>query len=365
MTQLGSVRPHDPPTAADRPLVVISDIEMGAGGPSDDFPHSEWLGQLIRSYNAPPLDRLGVDLVFNGDTFDLHKTSYLGMHPRHITAEVAVGKMVRIVGAHPEFFAAVRDFLDHEDAPRRVFFVVGNHDPELLYPDVQLLIQTKLGRFDGVEFPGFSVEIGRVYLEHGCQLDPMFAMEPERPFLDYRGQQILNLSWGSVALLDTVLALQPLLSFHERLMPRRQAFELLPEVKELITGAFWKYYTRDYWKGYFSHPDPTKKMSWSMVKQLVWRFSTKNTDVSIDDRLQQRLRQDDRIRLYVLGHTHKPGWWSHGDRKILQSGCMRNEYMIVDGGRAVRPMPKSYIEAYVDEEGSPIRSHFVELMGPP
>ena len=42
-------RPHDPPPDADRLLVILSDIEMGAGGWIDDFPHSEWLGQLIRS----------------------------------------------------------------------------------------------------------------------------------------------------------------------------------------------------------------------------------------------------------------------------------------------------------------------------
>lgn len=356
--------PHDPPPEADRLLVVLSDIEMGAGGTVDDFPHSDWLGDLIRSYNSPPFDELAVDLVFNGDTFDLHKTSYLGQHPRHVTGEVALGKMARISGAHPRFFDGVRDFLDHPGAERRVFFIVGNHDPELLFPDVQLFIRSQLGRFEHVVFPGFWLEIGRVHIEHGSQLDPMFKMNRKQPFLDFRGETVLNLSWGSVAILDAVLTLHPLLAFHDRLVPRQVVFELLPEVMELITGAFRRYYTRDYWKGYFGG-DPTRKLSWPMVKELVWRFRKKSTEVSTDETLHRRLREHDRIRLYIVGHRHQPAWVSHGDRKILQSGCVRNQYMVVEQGRAFRPMPKCYVEAYCNEDGIPIRSHFVEVMGPP
>jgi UDP-2,3-diacylglucosamine pyrophosphatase LpxH len=364
MTAPRPFRPHDPPPEADRLLVVLSDIEMGAGGNMDDFPHSDWLGQLLRSYNDPPFEDLDVDLVFNGDTFDLHKTSYLGEYPRHITGEVALGKMARIWAAHRPFFEGLRDFLDHGGAERRVFFVVGNHDPELLFPDVQLFIQTQLGRFENVVFPGFWLEMGRIHVEHGSQLDPMFKMRRDQLFLTYRDQTVLNLSWGSVAILDSVMTMQSLLAFHDRLMPRQEVLDLLPEAKELVMGAFWKYYTRDYWKGFFSR-DPTKKLSWSMVKELVGRFRSKSIEVSIDKTLHERLRTDDSMRLYIVGHMHQPAIWSHGDRKIMQAGCMRNEYMMEDGGKTLRPMPKCYIEAYSDGDGIPVRSHFVEVMGPP
>jgi UDP-2,3-diacylglucosamine pyrophosphatase LpxH len=357
-------RPHDPPPDADRLLLVLSDIELGAGGPTDDFPHSDWLAGLIGCYDEPPFDALAVDLIFNGDIFDLYKTSYLGQHPRHITSEVAMGKMARIASAHPDFFLGVRRFLDHPGADRRVFFIVGNHDAELLFPDVQLFIRTKLGRFEDVIFPGFTLGIGRVHIEHGSQRDPMFRMRPDQPFLEYRGQTVLNLRWGAVAILDTVMTLQNMLAFHDRVVPRDVLLELLPEVRELVTGAFRHYYTGDFWKGYLSG-DPTRKLSWSMVKELVSRLRTQHADVAMDGTLQRRLRRDDRIRLYIVGHMHEPAVWSHGDRKILQAGCLRNQYMIVDESGACRPMPKGYIEAYVDADGTPLRSQHVEIMGPP
>ena len=357
-------RPHAPPPDAERLIVVMSDIEMGVGGAIDDFPHSDWLAELICSYNEPPHRDLAVDLVFNGDTFDLHKTSYLGAYPRHVTGEVAVGKMAAIAGAHPHFFQGLRRFLDHRSALRRVFFVVGNHDAELLYPDVQLFIHSQVGCFEDVVFPGLSLEIGRVHLEHGSQLDPLFRMNPDELFTEYRGQTVLNLSWGSVAIIDAILDLQPLLAFHDRLQPRQLVFERLPELVELVASTFRRYYTRDYWKGYFSG-DPTRKLSWSMVKELVSRFRSKNVEVSIDDSLLRSLREDDRIRLYVVGHRHEPACWSHGDRKVLQSGCIRNQYMVTNGGHGFRPMPKGYIEAYCQGDGTPILSQHVEVAGPP
>ena len=48
----------------------------------------------------------------------------------------------------------------------------------------------------------------------------------------------------------------------------------------------------------------------------------------------------------------------------MVSGAFRNEYMILNDGCALRPIPKSYIECYLKDD-VPIRSRFVELEGPP
>ncbi|RMD97288.1 MAG: hypothetical protein D6812_15545, partial [Deltaproteobacteria bacterium] len=50
------------PPGSDRLLVVMSDIEMGSGGVTDDFPHSDFLAELILAYNDPPFDAIAVDL---------------------------------------------------------------------------------------------------------------------------------------------------------------------------------------------------------------------------------------------------------------------------------------------------------------
>ena len=133
------------PNGADRLLVVLSDVEMGAGGVLDDFPHSAWLAELLGSYNEKPYSGIPVDLVFNGDTFDLLKTSVAGVWPRHVTEAVALAKLERILAAHPAFLEGVRAFLTGGDAQRRVHFVIGNHDAELAFPAVQRRLSQAIG----------------------------------------------------------------------------------------------------------------------------------------------------------------------------------------------------------------------------
>ena len=163
MTDVRRFRPHTLPRA-DQLIVIMSDIEMGAGGPTDDFPHSDFLADIILSYNEPPYADLPVALVFNGDTFDLLKTSYQGVYTRHITQEVALGKMERIAAAHPLFFSGLQEFLGHTLAERRAYFVVGNHDAELQFPELQQLIRTHCSCGDRVHFPGFELQVGKVHI---------------------------------------------------------------------------------------------------------------------------------------------------------------------------------------------------------
>ena len=349
---------------ADRLVVVFSDIEMGAGGAVDDFPHSDFLGELILRYNEPPYDHLAVDLVFNGDTFDLLKTSYLDQYPRHISADVALGKMSRVAGAHPRFFEAVRTFVRHGGARRDVYFVVGNHDFELLFPEVQALVRSLCGGSDRIHFPGFELDLGRVHLEHGSQEDSLFRMDPERLFVEHDGRTLLNIPWASVALLDVVMDLQPLLCFHERLVPRERVIALLPEVRQLLLERFWRYWTRDYWQGFFGSRDPVRRLNWTLLKEVSTRWFSESAEVDVGDAYVRRMASSDAYDLYLIGHLHDAGWFSYAARKTLQTGCMRNEYMVLDEGKTLLPKLKVYGEVLMRGE-RPIRSHLVEVEGPP
>jgi hypothetical protein len=358
-----SLRPMKGANSADRLLVILSDIEMGRGGPTDDFPHSDVLADLLLSYDEGPSRDLPIELIFNGDTFDLLKTPYKGAFPRHITREVAEGKMESICAAHPRFFDAIARLLASRRAERKVHFIVGNHDAELAFPELQAMVRERCGGDDRITFPGLALDIGRVHVEHSSQFDPMFRVDPKALFVDYEGERILNISWGAAALLDTVIPLTELLCFHDRLKPKELLFKLIPEIRDLLTARFWSYWGRDFWKGYFRGPDPTQQLTWTMLKEVVWRFASKNPDVMPIDELTARLSTSDEFLLYVLGHKHQSTWTSYGDRKVLQAGCMRNEYMLLPDG-AVRSIAKCYVEAYL-RDGVPIVSDFVEVESPP
>ena len=347
---------------ADRLVVSISDIEMGAGGVLDDFPHASFLGDLLRRYAAPPFDRLAVDLVFNGDTFDLLKTSIDGAYPIRITADVAVAKMQRIIQAHSAFFDALNDILDV--GRRRVFFVIGNHDPELVFPEVQALLRARIRHDHEVYFPGFAMSVGDALIEHGSQADPMFRVPPQQPFLAHRGERLLALPWGAVALLEAAMPLQRDLFWADRLKPRKLVFELLPELREVLVNAFWTYWTRDYVRGLLER-DPVKQVNWTLFREVVYRFGSQDPDMSMGDIHHRRLQKSDRWRVRTIGHHHQAQWWSYGDRKLLATGCFRDEFMVdVEGRIDPVPLPKTYAEIY-QRQGRTVRSHLVEVDGPP
>lgn len=349
--------------APDRLVVVFSDIEIGAGGRFDDFPRSDFLADVIRGYGRDPYRWLAVDLVFNGDTFDLLKTRSRGGWPTHITRDIGIDKMEQVARAHPAFFEAVGEHLRADPARRRAYFVLGNHDMELLFPEVQAVVRDRIGPGADVRFPGFELSLGRAHIEHGSQIDPLFVVDPERPFLTTKGgETILGLSWATVALLDVAIPLQPLLYHHDRLKPKELVLELIPEVRELLTGEFWTYWTRRYFRDLVAG-DPLKSVSWTMLKELVRRLVSWDVDVEMGDSLQRRMMQSEVFDAYLVGHQHEPGWWSHGQRKVMRTGCMRDEFMIHERGRVQVPINKTWAEVYMRGE-EVVRSSLVEHVAP-
>lgn len=346
---------------ADRVVVVVSDVEMGSGGPTDDFPHTSFLADVIRSYATT--DRR-VDLVFNGDTFDFLKTPLDGKYPIHIDAGAALRKLHGIARAHGVFFDALGDFLNSGHRERKVWFVTGNHDVELLFPEVQTERARLIGVPNKVEFPGFELELGEVHIEHGSQADPLFRVDPARPFIEHQGRRILNLPWAAVALLESMLPLHPDLCFLERVKPRNELFALIPEARELLLKKARRYYGFEFWRDYLHGADPLKRLSWPMIKEVIYRFTSEDSEVSTGEYYHRALRSSDHQRLYVVGHRHEAEWCTYDDRKLLQTGCLRSEYILRDGGARCVPLPKIYAEVFMRDD-TVIRSHLVELAPPP
>lgn len=161
-------------------------------------------------------------IVFNGDTFDFD-TCFSGPPERDVpteglppTIDGSVFKMGRILDDHERFVAALAGFLAHGN---RAVFVLGNHDRELHFPEVQeLLVQrlaaaapagsgTSVARAVTFE-PWFVYVPGTLYAEHGNQydatcsyrdvLDPSVppsrehALELETPFGSLLGRHTLS-----------------------------------------------------------------------------------------------------------------------------------------------------------------------------
>ncbi len=334
----------------DRVMVVFSDIEMGSGGDLDDFPHSQFMGELLLSYLNEAYERVPIDFVFNGDTFDLLKTPYQKEYPHHITSNVAIAKMASVAAAHPKFFEAIRRILDHPDGNKSVHFVTGNHDTEIIFPEVQDFIHALCSCHKRANFPGFHMELGPVYLEHGSQLDPLFYVDPKNVFVTSKGENCLNISWAMIALLDVFMPLYPLFYFYDRLNPKDLLLELVPEAKELLMAKAWKYWTKDFWRDFLLMKDPLLKFNWVVLRETIKRFTTGNTNVYINENWLKNIVGMKPQELFIMGHLHKTASYHYESKRILQSGCLRDEYFISKDGKSFQPTLKGYYEVFLKSD---------------
>lgn len=155
-----------------------------------------------------------VELILNGDIFDFDSVTALPQEPvfyvsklerqrgLNPVAEKSRFKIQVIIADHPLFFKALSEFIERG---HRVIFVIGNHDLELHYSEVQsevlgALRLTEQGR-ERVRFvEWFYISNGDTLIEHGNQYDPYCMCEdPINPFVRGYNNITLKLPFGNLA----------------------------------------------------------------------------------------------------------------------------------------------------------------------
>ncbi len=204
--------------------IVVSDLHLTEAEPLDprrplwkrfkrkDLFLDERFARLLEALDAQ-LDGT-IELVFNGDTFDFDSVLARPERPdfpvnwlerlRGLAPEApkSVFKMGVILRDHHVWVRALRQFLLKG---HRAVFVVGNHDLELLWPEVQEVLVRALNlpedRADAVRFCSFfTIDRGTTLITHGHQLDPYCACpDPLHPLIRVRGRARIRMPFGNLA----------------------------------------------------------------------------------------------------------------------------------------------------------------------
>ncbi len=159
-------------------------------------------------------------LVLNGDILDFDLITAVPEDPPwpvslserrrglRSTAAKSAWKAGRILADHPRFVEALADFLS---AGHRIVYVLGNHDREFHFPEVQQVLREavraaaeKEGRRPALERisfePWFHYRPGEVYIEHGQQYDYYNSFrDPLCPTVSGREGPMLALPMGNLS----------------------------------------------------------------------------------------------------------------------------------------------------------------------
>jgi hypothetical protein len=185
---------------------VLSDFHMGTGrdatgrwAPAEDF---RWTDEFIAFLTAVSGEgNNAVDLVLNGDTFELLQGTCGGSdRDAGCTEAEALARLTQVLKAHDGEITALGQFA--RAGSNRVIFVPGDHDAALLFPNVGSRVVSALGapsdRVEVARSGHWLSQDGRVYAEHGHQIGfnaHRFANWPS-PFIQRSAGDQLSRPWG-------------------------------------------------------------------------------------------------------------------------------------------------------------------------
>lgn len=332
-----------------REIIVLNDVEMGVGGITDDFISDKALSKLILSLAKR---RHGVDIVFNGDTFEFLKAPVIidgaDYHPRHISEELSLNKLNNSFKAHKKVFDALKIFLKSEN--NGVYFVIGNHDLDLFFPGVQKRIKTRLGNSKNIDF-GIKYQYKTVHAEHGHEYDIFNMLGLRKPFTYYFGEKILNLSWVSIGVIH-LAEMKKRHPFIERIRPLPALFSHYKLIREkLKRESIWFAL-----KTIFTYPfcwfDPTRRIPFDIVKALIQSFNTANYDTKFAIERFIRMVKKQKTHVHVLGHMHLNKIKQKKNFVVIQCDSWRDEYLLNKKTGSVTVKKKKYVQIIVDDNNT-------------
>ena len=169
--------------------IIVSDLHLGAGfveagNALEDFTQDAEFAQFLKGVREESdAEGMECELIVAGDIMEFLQVpsldefdptkAYPPENYRSSSEEDSLKKVNLIIGGHPVFFAALRDFLNAGNPLRRATIIKGNHDVNLHWMVVQDQIREAVGgpgeRKALLTFEERSISREGIYVEHGNQ----------------------------------------------------------------------------------------------------------------------------------------------------------------------------------------------------
>jgi UDP-2,3-diacylglucosamine pyrophosphatase LpxH len=305
--------------------LVLSDLHLGTGvpegqlNPFEDFFYDERFAELLAHYDQKCAEGTQIELILNGDIFDLLKVQIDGVWPTEITAEVATRKLQKCLDGHPKFVAALRGFLAN---PRsRCVYLPGNHDLDMWFSAPQELFKRYVAPGEAAERVRFITSSDTYFLPEGIQIRHGHQLEHVHR-VDYRritrrrkdGSEVLDLPWGSLWIIEVMNPAKLEKQHIDRVQPFARfllgglLFEPIFTLRFLIASAL--HFLRHRVFAVQAWLDRLKRLPRMFVEEIV----------GIGDYDAQATRALSRLRgvhTLIVGHSHAPRMRTLGAGKQL------------------------------------------------
>lgn len=341
--------------------LVLSDLHLGTGSRPgehnifEDFHHDEEFADLLAHYDRAVGTDGEIELILNGDIFDLLKVKIGGVWPTEITDEIATEKLRHCMDGHPRVIRALKEFM--AKANRRIVFLPGNHDIDMWFPGPQELFRRYIAPGNVGERVTFVTSGDTYYLpegiqiRHGHQLERIHRMDYNRMTRTKRdGTEILDLPWGTLWILDVMNPAKALRSYVDRIQPLSRFLlgALLFDTRFVLT---FLYHSSLYW------------LRRRIFNFEAWRERLRNLPQTLreeiialggfDEAVVRALRKVRGVNTLIVGHSHGPRFRQLPDGKLLINTGTWMRMINLDIQHLGQDSGLTYCTIVYDDDGRP------------
>lgn len=349
---------------AKKTVLVISDIHLGAGtyvkgirNFLEDFHYDEEMVDFLSYYSSGDFEKREVELIINGDLFDLLAVPFVEYFDDEFwSEEAALEKLKMIVEAHPEVMKAFGDFLKKKN--KKIVFIIGNHDGELVLKKLQTYLLEQFSEEVRDNFIILAEKTGEymphegILLKHGHEYEIAHQFDPISSVAsDEEGRRYFIPPWGSYYVTrvinkfkeerDSINAVRPI----KKAMINGLIYDTVFTIRFLLANAFYFLMVRFI---YFFKQGKTisEILNHSLGElELFGDYEELTKDVF-------EKRPD--IHCLIVGHTHEPVHRTYVDgTTFINTGTWTDMYHL-DWGKN-RPNPQlTYAQLnFYDKEERP------------
>ncbi|RJO75380.1 MAG: hypothetical protein C4523_00195 [Myxococcales bacterium] len=305
-----------------RVKLVVSDFHLGTGqrqadgslNPIEDFLLDDRFIEFIEYHATGDYTTAEVELVINGDFFNMLQGEVDGVVPSDVTETIARRQLEAIFAGHARLFDSLRAFA--EQPGKKLTFILGNHDAGLVFPAAKELLRQRLG--EQIQIHNRSYVFDDVHVEHGDRYEPAHRVDPKLPILSKGlAQGVVNLPWASYFFIHFVRKIKARRAYIDKVKPFRHYLTwaalydfrfFLVMMARLIGFVFW---TAAF--GRVGH----KRFGFRSLLMLV-----EQARGDAEARAARQLLKVGKANIVIFGHTHHPIYrqWLPG-REYLNTGC--------------------------------------------
>lgn len=287
--------------------LIVSDFHLGAGPRNpdgsvnilEDFFHDREFMEFLEYFSSGQYADVEVEVILNGDFFNLLQIDFDEVDADVVSELTALRRMRRIMEGHRSMMNALRYF---QSLPgKSLTFVMGNHDPGIIFPSVQNLIREFVG--ESARFYLESYEFDGVYVEHGNQYEVANQFDRKEYLLRrHLPQPVLNQPWGSYFLVHVVNQIKRVKPQFDKVLPFGTYLRwlFLYDLKfalQLMTRMI-----RYFFQSRFRN-DPRRNAS---LRQTLKIMKEAPLFPDLDDAAERILMTRDDIHTVIFGHNHRP-----------------------------------------------------------